>query len=424
MDITRLIQSKRWAGQLAWPGYLLATVLFLFGFVYPPLFFIIGGLFITSYMMVRGYPGGALLQAAIVAILFVVANESMRSDPFIGPVTWVSALLIVLAADVLGFVAAVRYRRLLPAEASNRSPSGPAAWLSRRISAVRIRKLLAAAPYLALAFLCLVPLLALGSILLFELDLVTSFAPESDLVFWGSLGVFICLSIISVVAAYYFWTRAKRAASLSVAEAREQDPRPPFLLLRSFVDDLTPIGRKLPFTVWQPSDLYAGAWTLEEAVEKVLRRYGPVISIGRPGEKIPPAGAARTYVANDEWQDRVKQFISESQRVVVILGNTEGLEWEYRQLAELGAWDKLLLLFPPSKDELLERWGLFSHAAGVGDSEEEQGTISQALAATFSSTPEPRFVTCKWRNDEECYQLAIRAVLSDTNRTTSGSTRE
>jgi hypothetical protein len=411
MDITRLIQTKRWAGQLAWLGYLLATVLFLFGFVFPPLFLIIGGLFITSYLMVRGIPAGAILQAAIVGILFIIANESLQSDPFIQPIVWVSVLLAVLAADLVGLAVAFRYRRLLPAEGGNRS--GPAARLSRRVSAVRVRRLIAAAPYLLLAFLCLA-LFGGIIILLSDDDLVVSLLPEANIILWGALGALACLGFMSLAAVYYFWTQAKRAASLSVAEATQEDPRPPFLLLRSFVDDMTPIERKLPFTMWQPSDLFSGAWTLEEAVEKVLRRYGPVISIGRPGEKRPPAGAARTYVANDEWQDRVKEFIAESRRVVVILGNTEGLEWEYRQLAELGAWDKLLLLFPPSGDDLLERWQLFSRATGVDVGKEKQRRISQALAATFSGSAAPRLVTCKWRNDEECYQLAIRAALSDT----------
>jgi hypothetical protein len=31
----------------------------------------------------------------------------------------------------------------------------------------------------------------------------------------------------------------------------------------------------------------------EQAIVKVLRKYGPVIAIGRPGEALPPLGAAR-----------------------------------------------------------------------------------------------------------------------------------
>ncbi len=59
---------------------------------------------------------------------------------------------------------------------------------------------------------------------------------------------------------------------------------------------------RLPFTTQQSSEFYAGAWTLEEAAEKILNAWGPVIAIGRPGEGLPPAGAAREYVAGDAWQ--------------------------------------------------------------------------------------------------------------------------
>jgi hypothetical protein len=47
------------------------------------------------------------------------------------------------------------------------------------------------------------------------------------------------------------------------------------------------------------SDYYSEARTLEDVVEIALRQFGPVVAIGRPGESLPPTGAAREYVRND-----------------------------------------------------------------------------------------------------------------------------
>src|SRR5262249_52435183 len=54
-----------------------------------------------------------------------------------------------------------------------------------------------------------------------------------------------------------------------------QDTRPPVIYLRSFVKDQESGG----FLSWKS--------TIEQQVASVMRDYGPVIAIGKPGESLP-----------------------------------------------------------------------------------------------------------------------------------------
>lgn len=74
--------------------------------------------------------------------------------------------------------------------------------------------------------------------------------------------------------------------------------------------------------------------TIEQQVTTLLRRLGPVIAIGRPGEKLPPLGAARFYVSDELWQRKVADVVKASQLVVWASGLTEGLGWEIAHLVQ------------------------------------------------------------------------------------------
>jgi hypothetical protein len=69
-------------------------------------------------------------------------------------------------------------------------------------------------------------------------------------------------------------------------------------------------------------------WTAEELLAKRLGKLGPVIAIGRPGEPLPPLGAARFYVSHERWQEKVADVLRASQMVVWMTGVTKGLRWE------------------------------------------------------------------------------------------------
>lgn len=144
---------------------------------------------------------------------------------------------------------------------------------------------------------------------------------------------------------------ARRYQSVDARELLAADPRPPILLLRSFADDNRQISVALDFE-WMAQ----GGRTFEEVLASQLDRYGPVVAIGKPGEIVPSAGAAREYLADDAWQARVEELVAASAAIVVIAGKTPFLRWELARIESLGALSKMLLVIPAEgKNEAADR---------------------------------------------------------------------
>jgi hypothetical protein len=61
-------------------------------------------------------------------------------------------------------------------------------------------------------------------------------------------------------------------------------------------------------------------------LKRVVSQFGPFVAIGKPGEALPPAGAARTYKSDNPWQVRVLELIRSSKLVLMLAGSTEGLK--------------------------------------------------------------------------------------------------
>lgn len=165
----------------------------------------------------------------------------------------------------------------------------------------------------------------------------------------------------AVGAALCLWVyaRAKRYQTLSAQDVMAADPRPPVVYLRSFKDDRDssvntsknyfPLWRLLhPIKLWASPLNTFDTRTDEEIMADVLRTIGPVIGIGRPGEKLPQLGAARLYVSNEEWQQTVHGFLDQAGLVVLRLGKTPGFFWEVEQSARKIDPTRLLLLVPLS----------------------------------------------------------------------------
>jgi uncharacterized RDD family membrane protein YckC len=131
-----------------------------------------------------------------------------------------------------------------------------------------------------------------------------------------------------------------------------EDTRRPILLLRSFEADEQFTVRRAS---WVQRLFGPGRVPLEVALTRELTDFGPVIAIGRPGEPLPPHGAARQYVSNDQWQQRVTEYVGKSQMVLVMLGETEGLRWEYNLLARKRALPKTVFVVPLVAGRALDR---------------------------------------------------------------------
>lgn len=137
-------------------------------------------------------------------------------------------------------------------------------------------------------------------------------------------------------------------------DALEEDPRPNILFLRSFHAD-NQFGVRTGN--WLTTLFGKANVPLEAALTEQFQDFGPVIAIGRPGEPLPPLGASRFYAPKDgeEWKRHVTEFASAAQLVVVMLGETEGLRWEYDLLARANWLGKTVFVVPLVKGNALKK---------------------------------------------------------------------
>ena len=195
--------------------------------------------------------------------------------------------------------------------------------------------------------------------------------------------------------------------SYRAQEARALDGRPPVLFFRSFMDEDLVLQRRLGIFI----RFLQVSRTLEEVVVDRMWSVGPVIAIGQPALELSPLGAAREYVHGPDWQSRVTVLLDECSLAVSVLGETEGLLWEYRRLA--AKLTPLLLVVPHGDTQvLLHRWRLFCDVFPTAASIAVQaGTGSDfPLLVWFRPRGEPVVLTCKYQN-ELSYELAFNDVL-------------
>ena len=107
---------------------------------------------------------------------------------------------------------------------------------------------------------------------------------------------------LAVIVAMLVFYIAMRRAKLSATQLRDRDRRAPVLILRQFGDDFLEAGRVS----------LGGTPTFEHFVAGELNRIGPVVAIGRPGERLQPLGASRDYLADSDWQRAVTTTIEEA----------------------------------------------------------------------------------------------------------------
>jgi hypothetical protein len=121
-----------------------------------------------------------------------------------------------------------------------------------------------------------------------------------------------------------------------------EDKRLPVVYLRSFKDD----GKAAAPIV----DPYFPAspvfFTEEEYLVDALNDFGPCVAIGQPGEKLPDLGAARMYLDDDEWQDKVRELLVSSRLVVLRAGYTQNFFWEVEQSIKIATPQKIIMLIP------------------------------------------------------------------------------
>jgi hypothetical protein len=242
------------------------------------------------------------------------------------------------------------------------------------------------------------------------------------------------VQLLFLLGALQLYTLARRRAALDATAVRANDTRPWFLYLRSFADDDIRV-----FAHGSPrrSLLQTLAQRRRERFEVVLAwhlwRFGPVVGVGQPRERLPRLGAAREYLDDIKWQAEVEQRISAARGIVVVLGRTEGLAWELETIERLGAMQRTIVVVPPlGREEIARRWEAFDQVAERAGWPPVPADVRQralvAVAAANSATQNPpdhshgAAGSSSWSGfagrdpDEWHYEVAIEAACRSLER--------
>jgi hypothetical protein len=166
---------------------------------------------------------------------------------------------------------------------------------------------------------------------------------------------------------HMFFRRAQRMRASGALQAlmASHDKRP-ILYLRSFDIDQHAARSAL----LELASMAAPIATPEQELAKRFAAIGPMIAIGKPGERFPELGAARFYVGNEQWQQKVADAAAAARYVVLTTGITEGLRWEIGHLVRSLLPEKLILWAHPQllnlpRAQREREWTLFRETLGT-----------------------------------------------------------
>ncbi len=219
-----------------------------------------------------------------------------------------------------------------------------------------------------------------------------------------NIAIVVGIALPIILVGRFVRRRLRRSADQAMA----RDPRPPILLLRSFVDDTSRVA---------PNALVARLQfrkrRLEEVIAAVIAWLGPFVAIGAPNESAPLLGAYRAYFDDHTWQQAVRDWIAKSRLVIMVAGLTEWIQWELRTLISENKVGNLIVVFPPTDPaataarlELLQRC--------FADSPWQPGLsafVPTRLLAVMLSDGGAVTGVAGRRRDQLEYELAILACL-------------
>jgi hypothetical protein len=111
---------------------------------------------------------------------------------------------------------------------------------------------------------------------------------------------------------------------------------------------------------------------------EVSARIGPFIALGNPVDFVPPEGAARTYIADDQWTKHFEEMVRRARCFVIMAASSENVLWELTQIRLRGLEQRLFVLTKPKLAQKTKTvaWGPFAatlRRAGYQPCEAEPG---------------------------------------------------
>jgi hypothetical protein len=162
---------------------------------------------------------------------------------------------------------------------------------------------------------------------------------------------FILLLIPSALT-FHILRLARVGQSLMAPDAvalLARDQRLPVVYLRPFEEDAREISddpEGLRIGGIEVTHSYNRRASKEENIAQLLRSLGPLVAVGRPGDRLAPLGAARLYLRDDEWQTKMRRFVADAVAVVIRPEASSGIKFELALVARTVDPRRVLMLTP------------------------------------------------------------------------------
>ena len=220
----------------------------------------------------------------------------------------------------------------------------------------------------------------------------------------------------------------RRVAMRLLRGRTPESGEPPVLLLRSFNDDRLRMRARRLDRASIIDQLVMRRWeTFEEIEASALGKYGPVLAVGTPGERLPPAlGAIRLQFSHEEWQARVAELCERSAFIALNVGRSEGLIWEIDRLVKTGYLHKTIFLIPPvkAKERRLRLAVLSSVTRASWTLLDTRRTGRTVLAVCFPLGTETPMVVVGRGPDDVDYDVAIDQCVRALQQVDAGVAAE
>lgn len=145
-----------------------------------------------------------------------------------------------------------------------------------------------------------------------------------------------------------------------------QHPRPPVLYLRAFKQE------RQFFVIGGNADYgsYAKSWHVsvskpEQNIGIPFEQYfsgavesglGPFVALGSPEDYLAPEGAFRMYAKDTDWMERLDRLARQSICMLVEMGKSTNLRWEFEHLRREGLQQKLFVITRHSTEGAWLAW--------------------------------------------------------------------
>ena len=167
-------------------------------------------------------------------------------------------------------------------------------------------------------------------------------------------GLVLALGILTPTGRYLIRRGRRLEGAPSIEQLLAQDSRSPVLYLRAFKQErqFFVIGESAAYGAHAKS-WHARVSKPEQKVGIPFEQYlsgavedclGPFVALGSPEDYLAPEGALRTYAKDTDWMERLDGLARQANCLLVEMGRSANLRWEFEHLRREGLQQKLFVV--------------------------------------------------------------------------------